>query len=600
MVTCGWALEGPSAGSGPVDNDDVEGLILGWFLSSTGEDTNQDLHMHLGVAQEARLPDFADFSYLAESGGISDSDDNFDVTTGTGAKFTAGDKFRIEDEIIVVGAVATDRLTGCQRGWGITDPASHAQNKVIQFVESPTHNALPMTEGFAFSDLATALLTSNANSSGWTTTAGDFSGDTVLDASGYWEDDRFNYHCLLENVVDGKLRWITDYVASTAVFTHQMFLTAPTVASTGKVYSGGFMPGWSKRATQSGSTAIRQLGIFGPFTEAGSPWAIKFHHEAGTVVWMYGSKDGVVLVAKWPDLDYQAFYIGNCIPYSSPLTTTLSASPTAGDVTIEVTNASLFTEGQKIRVMAQSIADWNTNEDRSAELPAGDWTNLDPEEIPTEEALVLSVVGSDVTLAAGLKYTYSIGAVVGEDPRPIVRMGNNGGYSGVYAKWDSAAATFAPAYNVAPKDEIQQHATHRQHARSIHDTGMPYDPAYMDGNALAQAAYYSLYAIDGSYLIPAHVDVMTYDIPTNEGNYQNEQLLMQRWILQRSIKTKTAYGMFTAGKGVVPFAWTTTYDVPPLGGASEDTVEAMWAGSFETFRMFLVNAQWLIVGPEIA
>lgn len=600
MITCGWALEGPSAGTGPADNDDLEGLILGWFLSSAGEDTAQDLHVHLGVAKEARLPDFADFSYLAEAGGISDSDDNFDVKTGTGSKFTAGDKIRIEDEIIVVGGVSTDRLTGCQRGWGITDPAAHAQNKVIQFVESPTHNALPMMEGFAFSDLATALLTSNGNSAGWTATEANFDEDSVLDNSGYWTNDRFNYHCLLENVVDGKLRWITDYVAATGTFTHQDFLATPTAASTAKVYVGGFLPGWSKRAYQGGTYADRHLGIFGPYAESGSPWATKFHHEAGVVVWMYGSKDGVMLVANWPVLGYEAFYIGNCVPYSSPLNTTLSSGATAGDVVIDVTSVASFTEGQKVRIIAQSIADWNTNEDRSAESPAASWPNLDPEEIPTEEALIVAVGVSDITVATGLIYTYSSGAVIGEDPRPMVRLGNYGGSVAANAKWDNSGIVIAALYNTAPKNSISQHATHRQFSRSFHSDSARYTPLWMDGNSLEEASSIALHKLDTNLLKPADDAVMNYDIPTYEGNYQNEQLLMSRWIVQRTVTTKYDHGSWTVGKGVIPFCWCNTQDVPPLGGSSEDTVEAMWAGTFETFRMFDVNGEYLIVGPEIA
>jgi len=598
LLTCGWTLEGPS--TNPAAQDDAEGLILGWFLKSTGEDTAQDIHIHLGVGQKSGNVTFATFDYLIESGGIDAAATDFDVQNG--GNFVAGGKYRIENEIFVVGTVAGNTLQGCQRGWGITDPASHAQYKVIQAIDDSNNNAVLYSEIFAFNNFSTALLTSNGNSTGWTAGSANFSGDSVLDNNGYWGNDRFNHHNLIENVTDGKMRWITDYVASTAIFTHQKFLLAPTVASVGKIYSAGFLPGWSRRGTGGSSYARRQLGMWAPFTESTYPWSQTFHQEAGTVVWMYGSKDGVFLVGKWPTIQYEAFYIGNCIPYSSPLTTTLSVGATAGANSLSVNNTDIFTPGQKVRIIAQEVADWLTNEDRSAEAPAGNWPNLDPEEIPSEEVEVLSVGTGVITLNANIKYNYSAGAVIGEDPRPGVRVGNYNGGNVTYAAFKPAASIFVPLYSPVPKDKIAQHASHRQYSRAGHST-QPYTPLWMDGNNLATYSYNSFLAVMDTLMVPASLSVMDFDSATGKGNFQNNQLLMQRYTLEIAFTSPlnfSQYGLFPVGKGILPFCWVNNTEDAPYGGVSEDTVKAMWSGAFETFRYFDVNGTHLIVGPEIA
>lgn len=597
LLTCGWTLEGPS--TNPAAQDDAEGLILGWFLKSTGEDTAQDIHIHLGVARHASTVLYATFDYLTESGGIDAAATDFAVQDG--GNFEAGGKYRIEDEIFVVGSVDGNTLRGCQRGWGITDPASHAQYKVIQAIDDSNINASLYSEIFAFSDLTTPLLTSNAAAAAWGQASADFSGDSVLDNGGYWGDDRFNWHSLIESSVDGKMRWVTDYVASTATFTHQKFLNAPG-ASVAKIYSAGFLPGWSRRGT-AGTYSHRQLGIWAPYTYSTPPWANTFHQEAGTVVWMYGSKDGVLLVGKWPTLGYEVFYIGNCIPYSSPLTTTLSSAATTGDNVLNVNNTDIFTEGQKVRIISQDVADWLANEDRSAEAPAGSWTNLDVEEIPTEEVQVLSVGTGTITLSSNIKYDYSAGAVIGEDPRPGVRMGNYDGSNVAYAAFGPAAQVFVPNYATAPKDQIALHATHRQYARAGHQNAQPYTPLWMDGNNINQYSYNQFLYVHDTLMVPAPSQVLDFDAATGKGNFQNDQLLMQRYVLDNFWTTPLnfdQYGFFPVGKGLLPFCWVNDTEGAPYGGVSEDTVKAMWSGAFETFRYFNVNATDLIVGPEIA
>lgn len=599
LLTCGWTLDGPS--TNPAAHDDDEGLILGWFLKSDGEDSAQDIHIHLGVSKSYWSNLFAKFDYLAESGGITDTTTDFAVQDGT--LFYPGGKYRIEDEIFVVGTVDGNVLRSCQRGWGITSPASHAQNKVIQAIEDDDSVAYLLSEIYAFRDFTTPMLTSNSPSSAWASSSADFSGDSVLDNSGYWGDDRFNYHCLIENVTDGKMRWITNYVASNATFTHQKFLSNPA-SSQAKIWSGGFLPGWSKRATTTAyGNARRHLGIWAPFTQNWTlPSSYPFHQEAGTVVWMYGSKDGVMLVAKWPTLNYQAFYIGNCISHSSPLTTTLSASANAGDTTLNINNTDIFTSGQKIRIISQSTQDWSANEDRSSESPAGSWPNLDVEEIPTEEVVVQSVGTGTITISSGLKYSYS-SAVLGEDPRPAIRMGNYDGKDADRSKFISARTTFVACYAPTPKDQIGSHASHRQYSRAFHNSGTPYSPLWMDGNNGSPAVLYALLGMSHNFMFPTGDYVMDWDPVNGEGNYQNDQLPMQRYVVHANDSTiASSYGgngIFCALKGFLPFCWVNTTEQSPYGGLAEDTLKALWSGKFETFRYFYINATWPIFGPEI-
>lgn len=612
---CGWSTEGPS--TSPGDHDDPNGLILGWFLTSNGEDTNQDIHMHLGVSRYHGQKEFAKFDYVADAGGITDSDTDITVYNVEGGTiFTDGCYIRIDDEIILVGTVSGTTLSGCQRGWGVTDPASHSQNDVIQLLYTPSaldHNVVPIIEMFAFSDLTTALVTSNAAATGWTRTAADFTGDANID--GQWErDDRFNWHALIEaQGTPNKMRWIYDFTNSGGAFTMQPYLTAPG-AVVGKVYSGGFLPGWSKRGA-TGTYGGPLLGDIMGWVQSGTPpaWDGTFMIEAGFPVWFYGSKDGVLVIVKYNSI-YYTFYFGNPIPASSPLTTTLSSGVSAGATTVDVSNVDLFTPGQKARIIAQSVADWNTNEDQSASTYGGasanDWDDLDPEEIPTEEVVVLSVGASSIDITAPLIFTYSSGAVIGEDPRPAVRSTNFGDSGASLANRGgidaTATAVFCACYLPSWKEEITQHASHRQVYRAFHRTTGSWNPG-CESNSAPYYAYFTAYQATHARLDPADTKLLQVDELNKQINSQNDELLLRRVNIERFYSsgwtTYATYGVFQALKGFIPFLWEANANDPPLGGSSEDTVQAMWSGAHETFRMFHVGAStdlWIICGPEIA
>lgn len=67
LVACGWTLEGPSTNlTTRQAQDDDHAHILGWFLKSTGEDGQQDIHIHLGLQRgyKASRNPMADFAYL--------------------------------------------------------------------------------------------------------------------------------------------------------------------------------------------------------------------------------------------------------------------------------------------------------------------------------------------------------------------------------------------------------------------------------------------------------------------------------------------------------------------------------------------------------
>jgi hypothetical protein len=118
-----------------------------------------------------------------------------------------------------------------------------------------------------------------------------------------------------------------------------------------------------------------------------------------------------------------------------------------------------------------------------------------------------------------------------------------------------------------------------------------------------------LHFASNAMLSPASTYLMNPNDLVKQVNAQNDELLLNRFNIQRfwasSWSTYAQYGVFQALKGFIPFVFNANHDTPtPLGGSSEDTVEAMWAGKHETFRMFQVGpsatACWVIVGPEIA
>lgn len=597
MITCGWAVEGPSTDPGAQDDD--EGFILGWFLSSAGEDTDQDLHVHLGVNKDFENQEFVNFDYLNVGGTLADDATTVPVRDGTG--FGAGDLIRIQNELILVGAVSTNDLTGCTRGWGLTDPATHADFKVVQIVNDASgENSRPCIETFCFSDLGTAIRSSNAGAADWSTyITADFSGDANFDDADV-TTNRFGWHTMMKVTSggqSGKMRFVYANTDS-GIYTTQKFFTVPGNGTDAELVCTGFLPGWSRRASVATINQHRILGV--PYIET---------EEAGTVIWMYGCKDGVLVVAKRPADLYYPFYFGNVIPYGSPLRTTTTGALSPTDVTIPVTNVDLFTPGQKIRLMSQDIADWQANEDRSADTyggaAPGSWPDFDPEEIPSEECEVQSVGAADITLAGGLIYSYTSGAIIGEAPRPIVRNGNGMDGSATYLGWITATVSvggWCAGYRWTPKSVITSHASHRSFWRSYHVDNEAYttfDGVGTDDGASKQ------WPRATRLLLTADETIIMED---NE-NYVTDQLLLGRWVLQNAVAdgdhvNQILRGQFHGGLGVIPFAWVSMQN-PPLAGGNEDTVESQWGGAYETFRIFDINPHvsyqaWLICGPEIA
>lgn len=608
MVTdCGWSLHGPSAGAGPTNSDDADGLILGWFLQSTGEDTNQDIHVHLGVNQTTSSKQYADFDYLDDNGGaISDSISTIRVQSTAYLNVLAGDIIRIQDELIQIGSVNGNGLDldSCIRGWGLTSPVAHNDGLVVQKIT----DAAPSVEVYAMRDFTNEIV-----ASGGVDSIGATSVSTVTGLGGYDQDpnqwyssERFAHMSLVEiGTSPVKHRWIYDYADNTTDgdLTYQKLLTAPGSYTT-KIFPGGFLPAWTRITDYTRSSY---------FKAAWPAWLGDFGSETGITHWFYGSKDGVLVITKRSG-KYSANYIGNCITTSSPLTTTTTGSLAATDVTIPVTNDNIFYAGQKVRIISQNANDWAANEDRSGDPGTPDWHDLDAEEIPTEEIVILSVGTNEFTASTGLKYSYAAGAVIGEDPRPAIRTHPQGGDFLSMNETGSVASacieSIVDCYGVAPAAYLGVSATSRQKARTFFLADTPSNPDNVGNDAQQKSVDSYLLATSGlSPAGPSKGESVPSGNSAFEQNAQNDQVVLSRVCVYQDVTSSNEgdgvkVGNFNRSKGILPFCWLSQPDTAPYTGSSEDTVKAIWSGSFETFRMFNIAETsgffWLVCGPEIA
>jgi len=307
----------------------------------------------------------------------------------------------------------------------------------------------------------------------------------------------------------------------------------------------------------------------------------------GWTCWFYGSKDAILVVVK-DSGNYYATYFGTTIPVSNPNNTATTAVVSAGAAEIEVADTDLFVAGGKYRIIAKSLADWHNNEDRTADTHGGatpgDWDDLDMAEMPTEEVVVQSVDGGGgkIILDRETIYSYQIGAVIGEDPILTVSFGTIDGSQTFRSS--NTASMGTDCYSPQSRDGIHSYATQRQRYRAYHVSGQPWNQ-------------YTSYVYQCALMLSkTPVPGGTYQTTSNQ-NRQNEQLIVGMWTALLSTSESSFYlnGIRNRSKGILPFPFWINNQ---LGGTSEDTVQAMWNGQFETFRMFDED-QWILCGPEI-
>jgi len=553
LLAAGWTDETPAG------QDDQNGLILGHFLKSTGEDGNQNILAHLGLNQDYVGQEFCPISYLTS--GIDDSVVSFDIIDPGVLSATLG-YLRVGDEIIRFLGVSGNTLTGCIRGWGLSDPAPHLANDVVQFIgEDGVYDGRVKFELFCHRDLANPTASSGLTPT-WSLGRTAATGVTGLDLYGA---DRFSHNVALLRVndtgsaEDGKMRWI---VISTDAgnFTYQPFLTGPAAVKC-DIIPGGFLPCYSRQATDG----YRKFGCLKIATDI-----------SGGVAWIYASKDGFWIVQKISALYYFA-YFGNVVPYANPTNAHTTVDVAAGVSVITVDNPALFIETGKFRIISQDYRDWDANKDRQV----GDgWPRLDCDETAMEEVVVLSILGNDITLTAPLIYSYKSGAVIGEDPVLAIRYGKQDG--GIMVGTTTMIAPYLPILSA----DIATQAGHRSRWRAHHPNLNPKAPYNSDESA-------SMLTVQTTYMRPMHTT------PLTNKNRQTDRLPLALLEVDR-YSEESSYGYYSAGKGVFPFGGWISYVKPPFGGSSEDTVDAIWEGQRRTFRVFAEGSNWIIFGPEIA
>lgn len=452
MLAAGWINNTPSG------QDDPNGYALGFFMNSPGESGNEDIHLHVGMwygSYLAQLP--APIAYLASSiDTVQDTITLASLDCYTGASlmtFTAPGIVQIDDELVYFTGTNPGgvQITGCIRGWGTSEPATHAAGAIAQLqFNNNVWCASLQIETFAHSDLTKALAASSGAVT--MTTVGPTSWATLAG----FDDDRFNFHALVKVVGGseaGKMRWIADYTSTGGAVAYQPFLNSITIGSVNaQIISGGFFPAWSKRALYV-SSQYRYNGIVG--TSGAVPVV-----QPGRVYFIYCSLDGVIIVTKYPTY-YDYFYAGNYIrphaavttkttansllalsfggtytncvmsdigktvngsigsdsgilvafnnttktwfvapadpvddPFPSGSTITLSGGGTGGGLTIgvarngfKVDNVNVMIKDQKYRVLSQDAYDWDDNK-----TPGGSWPKLDPEETASEEFVSADVL----------------------------------------------------------------------------------------------------------------------------------------------------------------------------------------------------------------
>jgi len=584
MLACGWTLEGPS--TDPAAQDDDDGLMLGWFLKSTGENGTDDIKVHLGLNTGRDGQEFADCTYL--SAGVTDTDTSLPVQDASA--YTAGDYVRVQNEMIIVGTVDIpgNSLNACTRGACGTTKVAHDSGKVVQHCYKVTGNVVyPFcAEVFAVRDMGDPEDSHPIAASSGTVTwsVGKTSTSGVSGLGGY-TNDRFNWHTLVQvwdpdgggpsvpGPEHAKMRWCIDYSdgGASGSLTFQPFKNTPGAKHV-RVLGGGFLPGFSRRFVP-GTSSTRNLGTL---------YMDNYTPSAGMVVYMYGCKDGVALYVK--QTNSVPFYFGNVIPYANPLNAVTTADAAKGDDEFSVNNTDLFCVGQKYRVISQSHLDWDPNKTPDAPFPV-----LDAEEIPTQEIIVETIGTGTITFSPVLKYSFKSGAVIGEDPRPAIRMGYNSGAPVAMLH----SQVWVQCYLPCKKEDLGSHASFRQFARAYHTNGAPQTP-------------YNYYW--NSYLYEQgtpDLDMGDDSCTLTNKNRQTDQFPLKRWCIgfaqaSGSEPTYSVFGRFYTLKGVVPLIWAFPAAAPG-GAVMEDTMKAVWEGAYKTFRVLTQASAptHILMGPEI-
>lgn len=130
--------------------------------------------------------------------------------------------------------------------------------------------------------------------------------------------------------------------------------------------------------------------------------------------WLFGDLDRIVVVVKNADSKYTYMYTGLYEPFADPRVATVISEITSGEISIKVSEPSLFIVGGKYMIVD------NTGASVVATSELAGSKNMAPSELFT----VLDKTDNILTVSK-LSNSYAIGSLVGEDPMPLmVRVAN--------------------------------------------------------------------------------------------------------------------------------------------------------------------------------
>ena len=554
---CGWTNETPAA----VISEDPGNLVTPCFLKSTGEDGTEAIYLNLmsnvGYGTVTTVgKEQCPFTYLAASCSATDTT----LSVDNSARFVGGQPFpnggivRIGNELIWFAYQATNNLYECKRGYLGTTAASHADgDHVLQEYNSyaPAQSAGPTIESYALRTI-TAAITAPISA-----VVIGVASATSAALAGY-ETNRFAYNCFLRvtsGPSTGLMRRILTYVTATGAFTYEPFHTAPGT-QTFDVVSCGFLPTMPRNGTDYINTylvlpVIRTNYLVATLNKNPQPQAC----------YLYGSKNYLYVVVKTLS-EFSVHFFGNVIRHAAKGSALTTADISPGtNVVIAVDDVTPFYVGAKFRILGQSAQDWIDNKARTT-FPGSGNPKLYSDEMVTEEITIGAVGASDITVNGATLASYRTGAIIAEDPRPLVTASHMG----------TGLATLSWMY-----------------------------PCYYPK---VFGAYYRQIP---AYTLTNYGKLTAGALTPGSGSAESPS-----WLVERNMTGVIAVTMPNASyhgnnlwehvKGILPNFW---YLVPAgaMFGLSEDTFRARWSGEWRTFRLFPYEggtSYFSVLGPEIA
>ena len=511
-IEAGWEDVTPQGG---------DPRIIGYFLKSTGESGNENINVHFwtGLDRWNNIPTKGYYSYT----GYLANDIQADTTTITldsASHFpgTSGGVILIDNELIAFSGRSGNDLTNCSRGYLYTTSgnpppsngpaAPHSAGAAVRLVYSDYdsyYNEQLFGEIFVNRDLNNYIHTSTFNVSGVGQATCAAIGDGIRDVSNY-----FNYHTLIRlgSGPDYHWRWVKAHSYSSGTHTFD-FSKTPLPTSfigsdkPGALFSGGFMPGYSRRNNSSDTAAgAVHAAVWATLTK---------------MYFIYVSKDYIWIVVRYSG-NYYLFFIGRVIPpqssardehptnptieictfgatytncvysdigkivkrgitdlgtlwhYDNTAKTwyinrtqnvnvkiasgdslTISSGAGAGTTNADgqpfgflTSNIKFYEPNKKLRIFSTTVNDHLNPRNLKTEADSS-WPPLDPEEIPTEEYVVQLRIPRSITFVFnGSGYVLANKSDLG-----TVVTGNNSGNKGILISYDNDQRTWIvyPAFD---------------------------------------------------------------------------------------------------------------------------------------------------------